>query len=122
MTIDGTAHEGLEEFGREIADALTNYERSESGGRETWTATSASPHTITLRLEQASVAPSPDRNAMATGEVATSTTIYVKDTVTGIRDGGGEGASEITVDGQTYVVVQQTDQDNGLYALHCERV
>lgn len=38
-----------------------------------------------------------------------------------VTDGGGDGASEFRVDGQTYIVMQADDQDNGLLKLDCER-
>lgn len=115
------ARQSVDRHGRDIT--LRNFESSESGGRETWTETTDSPHTVTARLDR-STRPRPDRDAAATGEPMADVTPYIRDDASGIsnlRGGGGEGASEIEADGITYIVVQADNQDNGLYALECER-
>lgn len=116
------ARRALDRVGRDVT--LRNYERSESGGRESWSATASSPHTITARVDRTQ-SPTTDRSLRETGEPEADVSVYIRDDASGasnIRDGGGEGASEIDVDGVTYAVIQRDVQDNGLYALECERV
>jgi len=115
------ARRAIDRAGRDVT--LRNYDLSESGGRQERSVTSSSPHTITARVERSGGA-STDRDIRETGEPTADVTIYVADDDSGvgsIRDGGGRGASEIDVDNETYLVVQNDDQDNGLLALECER-
>lgn len=155
------AKRALNRHGRDAT--IRNFERSEGGGRETWSEASNSPQTLTVRVDR-SGSYSPDRDQRETGEPETDITVYVQTTdqlvldsgeshtvpsgetqfytdtqvaddatltvngtlvvgfIDSIRDGGGEGATEIDIDGQTYVVIRKDVQDNGLWALDCERV
>lgn len=142
---------------------IRNYERTESGGRESWSPTTQSPETIPARVERTTRSDT-DRSLRESGEPEADVTVYIESTdalvltsgesetipagetryvtdvdvassatltingtlvvgfIDAIRDGGGEGATEIDVDGNTYVVIRRDVQDNGLYALDCERV
>lgn len=48
--------------------------------------------------------------------------VYIKiDDGDNVNADGGDGSSQIDVDGQTYIVMQADVQDNGLLRLDCER-
>lgn len=112
----------LDRHGRDVT--LRNYNSSsEDDYGEVWSETADSPHTVTARVDR-SRAPTPDRDARQEGEVSADVEVYIKDDTTAasnLRDGGGKGATEIDVDGETYVVLRSNDQDNGLLELTCER-
>lgn len=115
------ARRGIDRAGRDVT--LRNYDLSESGGRQTRSETSSSPHTITARVERGTQ-PTTDRSLRETGEPQADATFYIRDDASGassLRDGGGRGASELDIDGETYVLVRQDDQDNGILVLECER-
>lgn len=66
-----------------------------------------------------------DRSHQEAGTVNTDFDVYVKDSVTGITDGGGRGATEVDVDQDgepEFVVLVLDDQGNGLYRLGSERL
>lgn len=104
---------------------LTNYEDTgEDNFGENWDPTADSPKTVTARVDR-QTRPRPDRDFREVADIDTAAAIYVKDSVTGIRDGGGEGATEVDVDQDgdpEYRVLEADDQDNGLVRLNCERV
>lgn len=115
------ARRAIDRVGRDVT--LRNFTTSTSGGRESVSETNNSPHTITARIERATSA-SPDRGIRETGEPQADATVYIADDASGtssLRDGGGEAASEIGADGETYIVIQSDGQDNGVLALECER-
>lgn len=102
---------------------LRNYTRSTSDGRETWSETSNSPHNLTALVDPTKQ-PSPDRDAYDAGEVAVERSFHIEadTTVAGnLRDSGGEGATEIDYDGQTWIVLQRENRQQGLVELVCER-
>lgn len=120
MTRTWAAHRAIDRLGRDVT--LQNYSKTgEDDYGEDWSADS--PQTIKARVAKASGFPlvETDRRMIEQGEVNTPTEVYIKDSVTGIRDGGGEGASEIEVDGETLVVLQIDDNDRGVIRLICER-
>jgi len=99
---------------------LTNYEQTgEDDYGEHWAETSDSPKAI-LVLPGTRRQPSAERSAYEAGEAVVDAIYLAKDTVTGIRDGGGEGASGLAVDGQEYLVVDAVDRA-GATRLYCVR-
>jgi hypothetical protein len=99
---------------------LTNYEQTgEDDYGTVWTETAASPTDIQV-LPGTRRQPAPERTAYEAGEVAVDAVYLAKDTVAGIRDGGGEGASRLAVSGKTYVVLDAVDR-RGATQLYCVR-
>lgn len=114
-TLKRVARRALERAGRDVT--LRNY--SKTGEDDYGENYSSSTQTVTARVVRSSVA-NPQRDAFG-ADTDADAEIYVSDQINGITDGGGDGASEVDVDGQTYVVVQLDDQDNGQYCLLCVR-
>lgn len=78
---------------------------------------------VTARVDRSARA-NPNRDAFG-ADVEADAEVFVKDTVTGIRDGGGDGASEIDIDQDgdfELAVLVADDQDNGLIRLFCTRL
>lgn len=99
---------------------LTNYESTgEDDYGEMWAETADSPKTIPV-VPGTRQQPGPDRDSYDAGSVTVDQVWLVEDTVDGIRDGGGEGASRLDVGGQTYVVFDVTTLA-GAHHLYCTR-
>lgn len=80
--------------------------------------------TVTARL-RAQTQPLVDRSHQDASDSTVDVTVYVKDTVSGITDGGGPNSTEIDVDQDgtpEFIVLYAHDQDNGLLRLGCERL
>lgn len=103
---------------------LRNYETTgEDDYGENWQQTSDSPWTIDAHVERPTQ-PRADRDAHQVGDTDADARVFIAsnhDAVANIRDGGGEGATEIDADGVTYYVLQTDDQHNGQVRLDCER-
>lgn len=116
------ARRAIDRHGRDVT--LRNYESSsETDYGEEWSETSGSPHTIKALVERRRELRT-NRTAEQSGQIESEVAIYVKDdttAATNLRDGGGRGATQIDVDGETYLVIRSDDQDNGLLLLHCRR-
>lgn len=104
--------------------SLTNYEKTgEDDYGETWSETSGSPHAVRV-IRDSRNTPRAERSAYQNAAVDVDAQFLLSDDVTGtdaIRDGGGEGASVLTVDGTDYVVIEEIRQ-GGAITLACERV
>lgn len=115
------ARRTLRRAGRDVT--LRNYfVASEDDYGENYDPVAGSPFTVTARVER-STAATPNRDAFG-ADVEADVEIFVESgtsAAAGLSDGAGDGASEIDVDGQTYVVLQLDDQDNGLLRLLCVR-
>lgn len=117
----GAQRRVLEARGVEVT--VRNYTRSTSDGRESWSETAGSPHTLTALVDPTR-APRPERDAYDAGEVAVQRSFHIETGTTAesnTRDGGGEGATEVDYDGQTWVVLQLEARNTGLTELICER-
>lgn len=67
----------------------------------------------------------PSRSHREAGDISTDIDVFVADTISGVTDGGGEGATEVDLDRSgdpRYVVLLLHNQDNGLLRLGCERL
>lgn len=123
MTIETAARRALERFGDDAE--LTNYESDGDDDHGThWVATADSPVTVTARVVRGDTSQTVRDGSGVDTEIDAE--IFVKDSVTGIRDGGGESATEVVTNPgaaheQAYVVLQLDDQGNGLYRLLCVR-
>lgn len=100
---------------------LTNYEvASEDEYGERYQQTTDSPKTVQAIVDRTSKGIGYERDARS-ADTKSARLFHVKDTVTGITDGGGDGASTITDDGTDYVVMEKDDLQNGSYRLLCWR-
>lgn len=108
----------LDRHGRDVT--LQNYSQNgEDDWGENWTADAS--QTVKARVVSGAVTDT-DRDRLNVADPEMMLDVFVKDSITGITSGGGEGASELTIDSHTYVVLHKDNQDNGLYRLVCERV
>lgn len=102
---------------------LRNYTRSTSDGRELWSQTTDSPHSLSALVDPTQQ-PSPDRDAYDAGEVDVVRSFHIESGTTAAdnaRDGGGEGATEIDYNSQTWAVLQLDDRGTGLTECVCKR-
>jgi len=109
------AHEG-----RDVT--LRNYAKTESDGRQIWSETTNSPHTVTALVDPAT-RPRPDRDVYDAGDINLTRSFHIEGgtaAVSNLRDGGGEGATEIDYDGRTWIVLHREDRATGLVELICE--
>lgn len=75
--------------------------------------------TITGRITRAGTIQ--QERSQHSAAIDVDSTIYIKtDDAANVNDGGGDGASEFDVDGNTYIVLQSANQDNGLTRLDCQ--
>jgi hypothetical protein len=99
---------------------LRNYEKQESDGRQIWTETNPSPHDVTALVDPATT-PRADRGIYDASDIELSRSFHIKSdaspAVSNVRDGGGEGASEIEYDNQTWIVLYREDRATGLIEL-----
>ena len=101
---------------------LRNYEKTESDGRQIWTETSVSPHSVTALVDPATT-PSPDRDVYDAGDIDLTRSFHIENgtaAVSNLRDGGGEGATELDYDGRTWIVLHREARQTGLVELVCE--
>jgi hypothetical protein len=101
---------------------LRNYEKTESGGRQIWSETADSPHTVTALIDPATT-PTPDRDVYDAGDINLTRSFHIKSgtaAVSNLRDGGGEGATELDYGGRTWLVLHREDPQTGLVELVCE--
>lgn len=102
---------------------LRNYTRSTSDGRETWSETAGSPHTVSALVDPTQQ-PRPERDAYDAGDVDVMRSFHIESGTTAesnARDSGGEGATEVDYGNQTWRVLQIEDRGTGLTELICER-
>lgn len=125
-SVSNTARRALDHAGQTIN--LTNYTADNTTERvQTWNETTNSPHSITARVN-VRTQPRVSRDMREEGDVDIDATVFIPDDasgVSGIRDGGGQGASVIDVDQDgtdDYRVLVNNDQDNGVIRLACERI
>lgn len=80
--------------------------------------------TVTGRIRARSQ-PTVDRTQQDASDAGVDVTVYVKDTVSGITDGGGTNSTEIDTDQDgtpEFITLYAHDQDNGLIRIECERL
>lgn len=111
----------LRKRGAEIV--LRNKTRTQSDGRESWDPTVDSPYSIKALVDPTR-RPRIGRDAYDAGEIDVMRSFHIEagtQAAQEVNDGGGEGASEIDYDGQTWYVVQTDNLETGLLELICER-
>jgi len=120
MSVSGAAERALERIGRNVT--IRNYVQV-GNERPSWDLTSGSPYTVKARVDY-STSPLQVSDAQTTN-VDIDVDVFILETAAGgvseIRDGGGQGATEVDVDGVTMVAMLKDVQDNGLIRLACVR-
>lgn len=110
----------LDRHGKTV-DLLLKTKSGEDEFGETYDETA---ETVKARL-RAQTQPLTDRSHQDASDARADVTVYVKDTVSGITDGGGPNSTEIDVDQDgdgEFIVLFSHDQDNGLIRMGCERL
>lgn len=118
--MDSITHRELERHGRPIDLILKSLDEENEYG-ETYSDTTES---VIARVMQSN-APTPRRSHQEADDYDADSTVFIKNTVSGITDGGGQGATGVDVDldgSAEYRVLNSFDQDNGLIQLTCERL
>jgi hypothetical protein len=113
----GAQHRLLAHEGQPVQ--LRNYEKRESDGRQIWTETTASPHDVTALVDPATT-PRADRGIYDASDIELSRSFHINPSsqaAANLRDGGGEGASEIEYDSQVWIVLYREDRATGLSEL-----
>jgi hypothetical protein len=113
----GALHRLLALVGEQVR--LRNYEKRESDGRQIWTETTASPHDVTALVDPATT-PRADRGIYDASDIELSRSFHIKSessAASNLRDGGGDGASEIEYDNQVWIVLYREDRATGLIEL-----
>ena len=106
----------IDKVGRDIEHTYYTQDGENNYG-EVWV---PDTETLTARINRSGTIVQ-ERNAHS-ASIDVDAVIYVKkEDAENITDGGGDGASEFRVDGQTYIALQVDDQDNGLITVDCER-
>lgn len=96
------------------------YTRTEADGREHWDEAADSPDTISLIPDTATGARSMERDERAV-EPNLKRSFYGRDDIGNLSDGGGGGASILTMQGTDYIVLQINDLDGGFVEIITER-
>lgn len=119
-SVKRTYRRELDRHGKDIDLIL----KTKSGENEYGESYDESTVTVTGRVRSRSQ-PLVDRSQQDASDAGVDVTVYVKDTVSGITDGGGRNSTEIDVDQDgdgEFIVLYAHDQDNGLLRLECERL
>lgn len=118
--VRSAARRALKRAGRSVT--IRNYTQNGTE-RPDWNQTSGSPYTVKARVDYRSTPRQVSDEFGASPDIDVD--VWIDETAAGgvseIRDGGGQGASEIDVDEITLVVILKDVQDNGLMRLSCVR-
>lgn len=118
--VGSAASRALDRAGRDVT--LTVYEKTgEDEYGENFSESPNTPATVKARVVRSSVTLERDARAAS---VDAPVEVFVKDDIPDVdllKDGGGDGAADIQVDGETLVVALKDVQDNGLIRLVCRR-